>query len=340
MLAAFCAHPGTLELREVETPSLEAREVLVKVHSCGICGSDLHYYHGALPPPAACPGHEISGEVIAFGAEVSRFATGERVAIEPLIVCQSCEACTRGDYQLCPRLRILGQSRAGGFAELIAVPDYAVYRLPESVECALGALTEPLAVGVHAVRLAAVRTSERVLVLGGGTIGLLAVAAARAAGAGDVWITARYAQQVRAATDLGASRVFLDAPGSSELAEAARSQPIDVIIETVGGTADTLNDSIRFVRPGGRVVVLGVFAKPPHIDALRLMAKEVHLLGSMTYGRSGGVADFDVALHLLAAQPQRFRALLTHRFPLREIGAAFTMAGNKAAGAIKVTVAP
>lgn len=338
MIAAFCTAPEQLELRELPAPSPAPGQAVLRVRRCGICGSDLHFYHGVLPPPPVCPGHEVAGEVVEIGAGVTEVRTGDRVAVEPLIVCGECVYCRSGNYQICPRFQVAGNSIDGGLAELMAMPAARLYRLPLSVDFEVGALTEPLAVAVHAVRIAPVRMGDRVLVLGAGTIGLLSVAAALAAGANDVWITARHEHQAAAAGAIGATRVFKGAEG--ELQAAASEQPIDVVIETVGGTADTLNDALHYVRRGGSVAVLGIFASAPAISALALVVKEVRLIGSMTYGRSGTRADFDVALDLLAAAPERYRRLVTHRFRLRDITEAFDTAGDKRSGCIKVAIEP
>jgi len=338
MIAAFCSAPREFELREVGEPVAQRGEVVVRVRSCGICGSDLHFFCGGFPPPPVCPGHEISGEVADVGDGVVRVRAGDWVAIEPLVVCRECWACRTGDYQLCRKLRILGAMADGGFAEYVRVPAYAAFALPAAVDLEVGALTEPLAVGVHALRLAHVRLGDRVLVLGAGTIGLLSVAAAQAAGAADVWVTARHAHQAAAAQALGATRIFSGADGASELFEQARACPVDAVIETVGGTADTINEALQLVRRGGCVAVLGVFTSFPSLNALSLIAKEVRIVGSLTYGRLGPRADFDVALALLAAEPERFRALITHRFPLAEITRGFATAADKRLGSIKVAI--
>jgi 2-desacetyl-2-hydroxyethyl bacteriochlorophyllide A dehydrogenase len=338
MIAAFCVASNAFELREVARLVPRAGEVVVRVRSCGICGSDLHFFCGGFPPPPVCPGHEISGEVADSGDGVVSVRAGDRVAIEPLVVCRECWACRTGDYQLCRQLRILGTMADGGFAEYVRVPAYAVFALPAAVDFEVGALTEPLAVAVHGVRLAGVRLGQRVLVLGAGTIGLLSVAAAKAAGAADVWVTARHAHQGAAAAALGATRVFAGADAAAELSALAHQEPIDVVVETVGGAADTLNDAVQSVRPAGCVVVLGVFTTTPSLNALALILKEVRIVGSLTYGRPGPRADFDVALQLLAEQPERFGRLITQRFPLAEIAQGFAAAADKRSGSIKVAI--
>jgi L-iditol 2-dehydrogenase len=340
MKAAFCTQPGQFELRDVERPKPAANDAVVRVRSCGICGSDLHFFGGGFPPPPVCPGHEISGEVIEVGEGAGALRAGDRVAVEPLVVCRECSYCRTGDYQLCTQFRLLGTMLDGGFAEYIRMPAYALFPLPAAVDYEVGALTEPLAVTVHAVRLADVRLGDRVLVLGAGTIGLLSVAAAKAAGAFEVWITARHPHQAAAAAALGATHVFAGREGAGELSAAAQQHPVDVVIETVGGAAGTLNEAVHHIRPGGTIAVLGVFTTMSTFNVFSTVVKEVRLVGSLTYGRPGPRADFDVALQLLAAQPERFRQLITHRFSLSEIGRGFAVASDKGSGSIKVAIRP
>jgi (R,R)-butanediol dehydrogenase / meso-butanediol dehydrogenase / diacetyl reductase len=339
MRSARCTGPRAFSLREVPTPVPKAGEVIVQVHNCGICGSDLHWYCGDFPAPGVCPGHEIAGEIADVGPEVGGWAPGDQVAVEPLVVCRECSYCRVGNYQLCPRFQLLGLTLDGGFADRVAVPAYALYRLPEALDCEIGALTEPMAVCVHAVRLSGLALGQRVLILGAGTIGLLSLLCARSAGAAEIAITARHSHQAAMARQMGAAQVFAaTSAGDRERAEWAASHPIDVVIETVGGTADTLADAITSVRAGGTVAVLGVFTGATFCPALALVAKEVRLVGSLTYGRSGARSDFDTALDVLAAHRDAARSLITHRFDLADIRKAFAAAADKKRGAIKVTV--
>jgi len=339
MKGALCTRPGGFELREMEYPSPGPGEVVVRVRRCGICGSDLHYFGGTFPLPSVCPGHEISGEVVALGPNTVA-QVGDRVALEPRSVCGVCWCCRTGNVQVCSAARFLGAADHGGFAEYVRVPAYALAPVPPAVDFDLAALAEPLAVAVHAVRVAQVAVGDRVVVLGSGTIGLLAVVAAKAAGAGDVWCTARHPQQRSAAESLGASRVFLGPEASDELQAAARQQGVDAVIETVGGAAETIKEAVDVVRPHGAVAVLGVFTVMPSFNALALIAKEVRMLGSATYGRAGTRTDFAVAVRLLGKQPGRFRPLITHCIPLDAITRGFETAADKRSGAIKVLIRP
>ncbi len=337
MRAAYCTGVGAFEVRKRDVPEASAGDVLVRVHGCGVCGSDLHYYHGGFPPPAVCPGHEIAG-VVEEAPRDSGLRIGQAVAIEPLVVCGTCPYCRTGNYQVCPRFCVIGNAVDGGFADYVRVPSTSVFALPGNVDTDLGTLTEPLAVAVHALRLAQLEPADRVLILGGGTIGLMSVAAARAAGAAEVWVSARYEQQERAAMQMGATRVFRGADADGELRTACRHESVDVVVETVGGAANTIQEALHLVRRRGQVIVLGVFTEPAAFDATTMVVKEVSVRGSMTYGRSGARADFDRALTLLAQRPDTFRSLITHRFGLDEIDRAFATAADKRSGALKVQV--
>ncbi|HWP66076.1 MAG TPA: alcohol dehydrogenase catalytic domain-containing protein [Candidatus Limnocylindria bacterium] len=337
MRALRAAAPGELVLDEVPRPDPGPDDVVVRVRACGICGTDLHWYHGAFPAPPVCPGHEIAGEVAAVGSAVRALREGDAVALEGVIGCGECAACRSGSYHLCGALGIVGLTVPGGFADYVRIPARHCFRTSAGLAPAIAALSEPLAVAVHGVRLAPVSIGARVLVLGAGTIGLMAVLAARAGGAGEILVTARRPQQREAARQLGADRVFGDTDRDA-LAAAARETPVDVVIETVGGTADTLDVAIGACRAGGTICVLGVFTGTQPIAPTALVAKELTLRGSMVYNRRDGRADFEITQDLLAREHARLERVVTHRVPLAEAARGFALAADKASGSIKVTV--
>ncbi len=338
MRAAACRAPGVVEVGEVARPTPQPGEVLVRVRHCGICGSDLHWYHGQLMLPPVCPGHEIAGEVAEVGPGVTALRAGDRVAVEGIASCGACRYCVAGSYHYCARLGIVGMTIPGGFADYLTAPARHCFPVPTGLDFATAALSEPLAVAVHGVRLANLTIGQRVLVLGAGTIGLMAVVAARAGGAGEILVTARRPQQKAAALALGADRVIDDADGDA-LSEAARESPIDAVIETVGGEADTLDVAVQSCRPGGTIVVLGVYSRMPMFPALFVLVKELTIRGSMVYNRSGSRADFEVTQDLLARHGATIgRTVITHRFPLDRIADGFAAAADKTSGSIKVTI--
>jgi threonine dehydrogenase-like Zn-dependent dehydrogenase len=337
MKAALWNDKGTLDVVEKPVPDPKPGWVRLRVASVGICGTDLHFYRGAFPSPAGLqPGHEIGGTVDAPGSGIS-VAAGTAVAVDPLVVCGECAQCRTGNPNRCAKRILLGVNGRGGCAEFAVVPAYALYPLAEGVSPMAGALVEPLAVSVRGTRRGRVRSGDRVAILGGGTIGLMTILTARVSGASEVAITARHAHQREAARGLGADRVFED---SAALADEAGDASFDCVIETVGGHAPTLSDAVRLARPGGIVSILGVFESPSAIPALDVSLKELTLVGSNCYGRVGPRTDFAIAVALLQKHQGELETLVTHRFRLTDVNAAFAAAGDKRSGSIKVHILP
>jgi 2-desacetyl-2-hydroxyethyl bacteriochlorophyllide A dehydrogenase len=340
MRAAVVAGPQRFEVQETERPRPGPGRVLVRVRNCGICGSDLHFYKGEFPvAPGMRLGHEISGEVAEVGEGVAGPSAGQAVAIEPVEVCRECTNCRTGAYQLCPDRKFLGTMLPGAFAEYIDVPAYIVHPLPEGVDYEVGALVEPLAVSVHGLRQVGLAFGERVLVLGAGTIGLMALVGARALGASDVFVTARYPHQAEAARALGATYVADAERAVEELSAVFGGRHPDVIVETVGGHANTIDQAITLAKAGGRVSILGIFSQAVTINATVAALKEVSLVGGITYGRPGVLSDFEVALQIAARHVEDLRKVITHRIGLDEIERGFATAADKSQRSIKVTVA-
>jgi len=336
MLAAFSGGKEKIEVRETPVPAPGPGEVLLRVRACGICGSDLHFYRGQLPmPPAVSPGHEFAGEVVEVGEGVEGFAPGQRVVVEPLRACRRCSYCRTGNYQLCPRRVLVGTFVSGGLAEYVLVPDYTLYPLPDALDFELGALVEPLAVVVHGLHLVGLAFGDRVVILGCGTIGVMTALAARALGAAEIAVTYRYEHQARAALAAGATRVV-----SADDVSGLSGEKPDVVVETVGGHAETLGQAVGLVRPGGRVSILGLFTAPVQVNALTMMLNEVRTAGAITYCRSRRLSDFEAALRMIEADPERARGVITHRFPLAEADQAFRTAADKSSASIKVQVHP
>ena len=337
MQAAFCRGAGNVVLDDVERPTPGAGEVVVRVRNCGICGSDLHWYHAEMMIPSVCPGHEIAGEVADVGSGVTSLKAGDPVALEGIASCGRCRYCAIGEYQRCPRVRVVGITIPGGFAEYVKMPAPHCFRVPAGVDFATAALSEPLGVAVHGVRLAGLEIGQRVAILGAGTIGLMAVVAARAGGAGEVIVVARRPQQKAAALALGADRVVADDDPKGIGGDI--DAPIDLVVETVGGSADTLDTAVAACRPGGTICILGAFTRSPTFPALFVLAKELRLIGSFVYGRAGARADFDIVLDILRRQGRHIaETVITHRVPLAEIARGFRTAADKTTGAIKVTI--
>jgi threonine dehydrogenase-like Zn-dependent dehydrogenase len=341
MRAAEARGREQIGLTRVAVPEPGPGEVRVRLLACGICGSDLHFYHGGFYPPGIAPGHEMAGEIDALGDGVTGLLPGQRVAIEPLFSCGECPACRSGQDVRCPALQICGIHRSGGFAEFVCVPARRAFPVPSDLDPRLAALAEPMAVVVHGLRRGGFAPGQRVLVLGAGSIGLVAVLAARALGAADVLATARHPHQAERAAALGASRVLRESEADPNgLQKLGQELPIDLVVETVGGSADTVRLAVNAIRPGGTISVLGLFFAPLALDPLPLLLKEASLVWSNCYARAPGEPDFATATRLVADHRDALAPIATHAVPLDQIGRAFALAADKRSGAVKVSVLP
>ena len=311
MRAVRCPE-GTPTVVDVPIPTGDG--VLVSVASAGICGSDLHLLNFGLP---ATFGHEFAGTL----------ADGTPVAVEPIDPCFVCDACIEGNTQLCVRGPSMasGVGRDGGMADKVLVPATSISRLPVGIDAANGCLVEPLAVAVHGVRRGNIRGSDRVAVIGGGTIGQTALVVAQQTGA-TVDLSARHERQIDAAQRLGAGS--LDGNG------------YDVVIEAAG-TASALAEAADRCRPGGTIVLLGSYWDGAvEMPGMAIGMKELTLVPAVMYGRVGPSRDFDVAATILAHRPELPDIIVTHRFPLDAAAEAFAVASDRSAGAIKVVLEP
>lgn len=340
MRAGIYRGPGEVGLAERPLPVPGPGEVRLRITACGVCGTDLHMVHSPKPiiEPGSIMGHEMAGVVDDLGPGVDGFSGGESVVVEPLASCGVCEPCRDGRDSICRDLQLYGLRRPGGFADAVVVPAHRLYRVPDGVPPALASLAEPLAVAVHGLRLCGADRAtppDRLLILGAGSIGLAVVAVARAWGFGDVAVTARYPHQAELARRLGARRVIDEGP-----AEDLGGYDADLVVETVGGLADTMTAAGAALAPGGTVCVLGVFMGPLTLDPLMLLGKEARLQWSNCYARRPGAEDFAEAVRILAESGAACSGLLTHQVPLEEFERAFELAGDKGGGAVKVTVVP
>lgn len=337
MHAAVFNASGQLMVMQRDMPEPHPGWVRLAVSATGICGSDLNllFSHGELSNGVQ-PGHEVAGIIDAAGDGVS-LAAGTSVAVEPLIGCGQCGYCRRGAHNLCPNLKLCGFTRPGGMADYLCVPADSLFTLPAGLPAHVAALAEPMAVCVRGVRLAAIGPGDRVAILGSGSIGLLSIVAARSAGAAEIVATARYGHQRELALSLGADDVFADA---GAMLGAVGEQHVDVVVETVGGRADTLAEAVAVARPGGRILMLGVFEGKPPLPAFEFFRKELTLRASNCYGRECAHGDFAVATEMVVARHAMLEPLVTHRFKLDQVAEAFATAADKTTNSIKVQVEP
>lgn len=262
MRAMVYTAPSTVELLDVDAPSAGHGEVVVDVAVAGICGSELHGIQqpGFRVPPLVM-GHEFAGVA----------SDGRRVVVNPLVACRSCDLCSRGSTELCRNREIVGIHRAGAFAESVVVPESSVHELPSSVAWTAAALVEPLANAIHSWRLASPGTSDRIAVVGAGSVGLVSLIVARHFGARDVFVADVASERTRVAQRLGADRVASSLDGE-----------FDVVFDAVGVPA-TRHASVAHLRPGGTAVWIGLMGADPAFDSLDLIRMEKTVRGSFCY---------------------------------------------------------
>ena len=305
---------GTFAVVDVDEPADGDGGIVVDIASAGICGSDLHMAPFGIPVTF---GHECAGTL----------ADGTPVAVQPLVHCGTCDRCRAGEATQCRTAggSLYGIVRDGGMADRMAIDASCVVPLPDGLSVADACLVEPVAVAVHAVNGLEVAVGHRALVIGGGMIGLAAVAAAHAAGA-DVDLSARHPHQKAAGEQLGA--------GTDPVGE------YDVVVDAVG-TSESLSTAIAHARPAGAVAVPGTPWEGLTIaDPMAWFMKELRIKPSFTYGHHGGVRETDQAAALLAATPDQASTVVTHRFALDDAPEAFRVAADRKAGAIKVVLEP
>jgi L-iditol 2-dehydrogenase len=328
--------PLDVRLIESPRPAPGPGEVLIAVARVGICGSDLHAYHGRHPfiRLPIVPGHEFAGTVVEVGEGVQHLTPGQRVTVEPSLVCGACYHCAHGRYNICEHLKVIGCQTTGAMGEYLTVPAAKALPLPDQVTWDQAALLEPLAVAVHAARMAGIGPGAKVLILGAGTIGLMTVQTAKALGAEAVMITDLIQERLDLARKLGADYVVNPAATALALAlEKAFGPPrADAIIECAGVPA-TARDAVRVARKGSRIVIAGVFAEEVPVNLGLVQDRELELVGTLMYAEG----DFPTALALVRDGRVQVEPLITHRFPLGQAAKAFATADSRQ-GALKVLI--
>jgi 2-desacetyl-2-hydroxyethyl bacteriochlorophyllide A dehydrogenase len=328
MKAAVFYGPRNIQINEIPVPKPNEDEVLIKVKYTGICGSDLHVYKGTSPEPMApnpVLGHELGGEVVETGKNVTEFKPGDRVGVEPLIGCGRCAYCLEGKYHLCSKLQLIGMERQGGFAEYAVAPKDKAYILPDFITYQEAALLDSLAVGVHTINRAGVTLGSTAALFGCGTMGLLLLQLISLAGASRI-----------IAVDLNdAHLVIARKVGATETINPVKTDPVQYILnatangggdftfESVGGTAPTFSQSLKVVRKGGSMSFQGIFSENMPVSLWEILSKEVNILPAWSYARWGNISEYALALNIMASGKIITKQILSKEFSLLDISDAF-----------------
>jgi L-iditol 2-dehydrogenase len=342
MKAAVLTGKRRIETRDVSDPEIRAEdEVLVRVGATGLCGSDIHYYtDGRIGDQVVqfpfTLGHECAGVVAKTGSDVSRLKPGDRVAVDPAVVCGRCDQCLKGRPNTCRRLMFLGTpgQRPGCLSELIVVPEHNCHLLEKTITMEEGVLVEPLSIALHSLKLLDGPVPEKIAVLGAGPIGLSVLLAARSAGAARVYVTDKIAPRLDAAWKAGAA--WTGNPGKSDIVGAILSREpdgLDAVFECCGDPA-AVDQAVDLLKPGGRLMIIGIPAdERVSFDIHRLRRKEiaVHNVRRQRY-------CFPEAVELIKSNRVDVRFMATHRFRLVDAPQAFELAAGYADGVIKAVI--
>jgi len=331
-----------LELKDMPVPDVGPGDVRIRVHSCGICGSDVHGFDGSsgrrIPP--LIMGHEAAGTVDAVGEKVESLRPGDRVTFDSMISCGTCRFCRSGAANLCDDRRVVGVSpgewrQHGAFAEFVVVPQHIVFRLPDGLSFEHAAMVEPVSVAVHAVSRTPIRLGDRAVVVGCGMIGLLTIQAAKAAGCGTVFAVDLDDTRLERAARLGAD-VTINARDDVPAAviDATHGRGADVAFEAVGA-AKPIATAIESLRKGGALTLIGNVTPRVDVDLQAIVTRELTLAG--TCASSG---EYPLCLDLLGRGVIKVDELVTAVAPLEDGPAWFERLYAREPGLMKVILQP
>jgi L-iditol 2-dehydrogenase len=336
MKRATMTAPGEIEISETPAPTPGPGEVLLHIQRIGVCGSDIHVFHGKHPYTSypVIQGHEFSALVAAVGPGVQGLSVGSKVTAMPQIVCGRCGPCQRGDEHICDALRVQGFQAPGCAQELWVTAADKIVKLPDSFSFEQGALVEPVSVAVHAIQRAGDLTGRRAVVLGAGPIGNLVAQAARAAGA-QVLITDLSDHRLEIARRCGLSET--SNPAQEDLATAARrafgAQGFDLAFECVGVEA-TLDAAVANLAKGGTLIVVGVFGDKPRVDLGLVQDRELRIAGTLMYQRP----DYEQAVAWIASGDIVTEPLMSEHFAFADYLQAYRYIDQKRDQTMKVFI--
>lgn len=340
MLRALLEKPEVLKFYEVEKPEPKPGEILIKVKKMGICGSDIHAFHGQHPtmPAPVVMGHEFSGEIAELGEGVKNFVVGDRVTVRPQVTCGKCYHCRTGNENVCHELKVIGCNIKvpGGAQQYVSIPERLVFKLPDTMNYDDGAMVEPVAVGVAAVRTFSMDVKgKNILVLGAGTIGNLVAQSAKAMGASSVTITDICDEKLEIAKKCGIDHTVntLKEDLKVKLEEFYGVDGLDGALECVGSEI-TANQAIHVCRKESEIIIVGIYAKDPAIHMIDVQEKELHLSGVLMYSEE----EFKTAMEFIRTGKVNLEPLKTKHFSYKEYPYAFQYIAEHAKTSMKVLI--
>ncbi len=337
MRQAVMQKPGHIEFHEVALPEAGEGQVAIRVRSIGVCGSDMHVFHGQHPftPYPVVQGHEFSGTIDKVGPGVQHLRPGQKVTARPQLVCGQCRPCRRGDYNICDHLRVQGFQAPGCAQDVFVVDADRVVVLDEAMSFEQGALVEPLAVAAHATRRGPDLTGRNVVVLGAGTIGNLVGQAARCRGAARVLISDLSEFRLSKARECGIEACCR--PPGQRLEDVARetfgAAGFDVAFEAVGAES-ALDAAVQSIEKGGDIVVLGVFGERPRVDMSIVGDRELRLIGTLMYTQE----DYEQAVRWITTDAVRTGPLVTSHFAFERYLEAYQFIEKQGDQTLKVMI--
>lgn len=317
MLQQVMTAPGVIKFQEVPIPTLNPGEVLVKIVNIGICGSDIHVYHGTHPftKYPVTQGHETSGVIAGLGEGVTGLKLGQKVTIQPQVVCGECYPCRHGKYNLCEELKVMGFQTTGMASHYFAVDADKIIPLPEGMSFDEGAMIEPAAVAVHAVKRAGNVEGMKIAVLGAGPIGILVAQAAKGMGAKSVMISDIIDVRLKKAKECGIN--FTVNTEKKDFGEAMLENfgpdKADVIYDCAGNNT-TMAQAIRYARKGSQIILVAVYAGMATVDLAVLNDHELDLNTTMMYRKE----DYLDAISLVDSEKMKLEPLISQHFAFQD----------------------
>ena len=337
MLQQVMTAPREIRFDRVPVPQPGPGQVLVKIKRIGICGSDIHVYHGKHPYTKypVTQGHEVSGRIAAVGEGVTGFRVGQKVTIEPQVFCGRCHPCTHGKYNLCESLKVMGFQTTGTASEYFAVDQSKIDVLPEAMDYNEGAMLEPLAVTVHAAKRAGDVKGLNVCVLGCGPIGILLIQSLKAFGAAKVLATDVSDYRLELAKQCGADVTIntKNAEFGQAMLDAFGPDKADIIYDCAGNDI-TMDQAIQNARKGSAIILVAVYAGLAHCDLAKLNDSELDLNTTMMYRHE----DYVDAIRLVGEGKIQLQPLMSKHFAFQDYLAAYEYIDNNRETTMKVIV--